>query len=275
MAVELLDEVHAGLLVPLAVLGLVLVGARTRDALARGRRAVHDEVPVADLDRVPAHADDPLDEVVVARVPGRREQDHDVAALGGRPGRLRGGRERQPRAVRPLLDDDVVADEQRRDHGPRGDEDRLVQERPEREDREDGEGPALQLLDQLRPIHASRAPFRRSRPDRAVGGGRAGAIARRARGGDGAYHGADGGKGTGSGGRNRTARATNRTAHHRDAVRRPHRSPPTPRHRTIATGRPVGNHLHARRQGGGRGLARRRRRRASRARAPGPWRHGW
>ena len=89
------------------------------------------DVATREGDDIAREPDDPLDEVVhlgPAAVLGRRaREDHDVAAVD------------PVEVVAQLVDEDAVADLQRRLHRPGGDEERLDDERPQEDRHQDGD----------------------------------------------------------------------------------------------------------------------------------------
>src|SRR5215210_6713733 len=97
--------------------------------------AVHAQHAVLDRDAVSRHGDDALDQVL--RIALHALEDHDVAALG------------LPYTVDELVDEDPVADLQRRDHALRWDPERFEDERPdEAEDQGEGDEEDDQELDE-------------------------------------------------------------------------------------------------------------------------------
>ena len=113
-----------------------VAGVRVRD-----RGPVDDQLPVGQLDVVAGQRDDALDEVGLA-VLGELE-DGDLAALG------------HPEAVDQLVHEQVVADEQRGDHRPRGDLEGLDDERADDERQPDGDDDRLDVLAESDLLRAS------------------------------------------------------------------------------------------------------------------------
>ena len=108
-------------------------GIRRGESLAL-RNAVEIEHALAHVERVARHADEPLDErrrevgPRLSRLIRRHEHD-DVAVLGARVARQMRVRERDRRTVGELVDEQPVADEQRRNHASRRNAERLDEQR--------------------------------------------------------------------------------------------------------------------------------------------------
>src|SRR5581483_10970395 len=123
-------------------------GAVVRVRIGHGL-AVDEELAVAQLDGLALGGDHALDEVLAA-ILGPDEHD-DVAALGlAQPRELAQGalRERnlEPRAVDELVDEDVIADLEGRQHGARRDLERLHHERAQRERKQERRAERLDVL---------------------------------------------------------------------------------------------------------------------------------
>src|SRR5215467_14511021 len=115
------------------------------DLLPRLQDPVDREALVLVDDLVPREPHDSLD-VIDRRVLGKAEYHH-VAPLGLPDRNDLLVDEREPYSVRELVDEDEVADQQRRYHRPRGNLERLHHERAQQEHNQDDREEALGIFD--------------------------------------------------------------------------------------------------------------------------------
>src|SRR5580658_739159 len=128
-----------------------LVGLERPHGLAWHQVAVDVELALPDLDTVPRQPDDPLDVVDagIARVFEHRDVATVRQAAEDPPGeQVERERQREVRvAVAVFRHEQVVADQQRRDHAAGGDVERLVGEGPDADRDQSGIDDCLEILD--------------------------------------------------------------------------------------------------------------------------------